>query len=143
VPAETVLIVDDEAEILRFCDRVLAQQGFVTETAIDGQAALDKLESETYNLLVVDVKMPKVDGLTVLRRALSLDPYLTAVVITGYATIDTAIEAHKAGAQGFLLKPFGIAELSDAVQSALDQNRKEQERLRLPRACPSWGSARR
>jgi PAS domain S-box-containing protein len=136
VPAEKVLIVDDESKILRFCDRVLAQQGFDTETAIDGQAALEKLESETYNLLVIDVKMPKVDGLTVLRRALSLDPHLTAVVITGYATIDTAIEALKAGARGFLLKPFGIAELSAAVQSAMDQSRKEQERLRLRARLP-------
>jgi PAS domain S-box-containing protein len=136
VPSEKVLIVDDEPKILRFCDRVLAQRGFDTETAIDGQSAMDKLESETYNLLVIDVKMPKVDGLTVLRRALSLDPHLTAVVITGYATIDTAIEALKAGARGFLLKPFGIAELSDAVQSAMDQSRKEQERLRLRARLP-------
>jgi signal transduction histidine kinase len=80
--------------------------------------------------------MPDVDGLTVLRVGLAMDPNLTSVVITGYATMGRVIEALNSGARGFLLKPFNIDELNAAVESALAQRQKEQEWLRLRAQLP-------
>ena len=80
--------------------------------------------------------MPDVDGLTVLRVGLAIDPNLTSVVITGYATMGRVIEALNSGARGFLLKPFNINELNAVVESALAQRQKEQEWLRLRAQLP-------
>jgi signal transduction histidine kinase len=133
---ERILIVDDEQQILQLCHEVLTQQGYQIQVADSGQSGIACLEAEAFDLLVVDIKMPDVDGLTVLRRARDLDPDLTAVVITGYATLDRAIAALHAGARGFIFKPFGLEELTSAVDEALAQKRKEQERLRLKAQLP-------
>jgi signal transduction histidine kinase len=94
------------------------------------------LEAEPFDLLVVDVRMPDVDGLMVLRWGLELDPNLTTVVMTGHATMSRVIEALNSGARGFLLKPFGIGEFDAAIQAALAQRQKEQEWLRLRAQLP-------
>jgi signal transduction histidine kinase len=133
---EHILIVDDEPQILQLCREVLSQQGYQIQVADSGQSGIARLEAESFDLLVVDIKMPDVDGLTVLRRARDLDPDLTAVVITGYASLDRAIAALHAGARGFIFKPFGLEELTTAVDEALAQKRKEQERLRLKAQLP-------
>jgi signal transduction histidine kinase len=129
-------VVDDEPQIIRLCKRALTQQGYQVQTADSGRQALAYLESEPFDLLVVDIKMPDMDGLTVLRRGRDLDPNLTAIVITGYASIGKAIEALNAGARGFILKPFGVRAFSSAVQKAMAQLQKEQERLLLRAQLP-------
>jgi len=107
-----------------------------------GRAALARLEAaarapgEGIHLLVVDVKMPDVDGLTVLRRGRELDPLLAIVVITGHGTLENAVAALNAGAHRFLLKPFDGQELLQAVEGALEQRRQEQERAYLQVQLP-------
>jgi signal transduction histidine kinase len=133
---ERILVVDDEPQIVRLCTQVLTELGYVVQGAHSGMKALARLEAEAFDLLIVDIKMPGVDGLMVLRQARELDPNLTAVVITGFATMDRAIEALQAGARGFILKPFGSDELVSAVEVALIQRQKEQERLRLQAQLP-------
>jgi PAS domain S-box-containing protein len=134
--AKRVLVVDDEAEILRLCTWILNQEGFAVEATSSGKTAITLLEKEPFDLLVVDIVMPDVDGLTVLRRGRELDPNMTAIVITGYATLDSAVEALQSGARGFVLKPFGIQELTAAVQEALVEQQREQERQRLRAQLP-------
>lgn len=133
---ERILVVDDEPRIVRLCTQILTEQGFAVEGVHSGLEALAQLKAEAFDLLVVDIKMPDIDGLLVLRLARDLDPNLTAVVITGSATMDRAIEALQAGARGFILKPFGFDELLSTIQGALLQRRKEQERLRLQAQLP-------
>jgi signal transduction histidine kinase len=131
-----ILIVDDEPQILQLCNEVLIQEGYQTQMADSGRGGIARLEAEPFDLLVVDIKMPDMDGLAVLRHGRDLDPDLTAVVITGYATLDRAIEALQAGARGFVLKPFNLDELVSAVDEALRQRQKDQEWLRLKAQMP-------
>ncbi len=133
---ERILVVDDEPQIVRLCVEMLTPLGFDVHGLTSSLEALTCLEQETFDLLILDVKMPHVDGLTLLRRARELDPNLTAVIITGYATLDKAIQALSAGARGFILKPFGFDELIQAVEEALTQRYREQERQRLQAQLP-------
>ncbi len=133
---ERVLVADDESRIVELCLQLLSEQGYQAQGVTSGQEAIARLEAEPFDLLVVDIKMPDVDGLMVLRRALALDPNLTTVVITGYATMGRVIDALNSGARGFLLKPFGMEEFDAAIEAALAQRQKEQERLLLRAQLP-------
>ena len=133
---ERILVVDDEPRIVRLCTQILTELGYSVQGVHSGLEALTRLRAEAFDLLVVDIKMPDVDGLLVLRLARELDPNLTAVVITGSATMGRAIEALQAGARGFILKPFGFDELVSTIEGALLQRRKEEERLRLKAQLP-------
>lgn len=133
---ERILIADDESQIVQVCVQMLSDYGYRVWGVTSGQEAAACLEAEPYDLLVIDIRMPEVDGLTVLRWGLSLDPNLTCVVITGYATMDRVIEAMNSGARGFLLKPFGMEEFLGTVETALAQRRKEQEWQRLRAQLP-------
>jgi signal transduction histidine kinase len=133
---ERILIADDEPQIVQLCVQLLAEQGYQVKGVTGGQEAIALLEAESFDLLVVDIRMPDVDGLMVLRWGVALDPNLTTVMITGYATMNRVIEALNSGARGILLKPFGIEEFYAAIESALAQRQKEQERLRLRAQLP-------
>ena len=133
---ERILIADDEPQIVQLCVQLLAEQGYQVKGVTGGKEAIALLEIESFDLLVVDIRMPDVDGLMVLRWGVALDPNLTTVMITGYATMNRVIEALNSGARGFLLKPFGIEEFYAAIESALLQRQKEQERLRLRAQLP-------
>ena len=133
---ERILVADDETRIVELCVQLLTKDGYHVRGVTSGHDAIACLEADSYDLLIVDIRMPDVDGLTVLRVGLAMDPNLTSVVITGYATMGRVIEALNSGARGFLLKPFNIDELNAAVESALAQRQKEQEWLRLRAQLP-------
>ena len=133
---ERILVVDDEPQIVRLCVQILSEMGYMTTGTEDGLEALAFLKDDPVDLLLVDIKMPEIDGLALLRQAREIDPNLAAVVITGYATMDRAIEALRSGARGFVLKPFGMNDLALAVEEALARRRLEQERLRLQAQLP-------
>lgn len=136
VANERVLVADDEVHIVQLCVHLLSERGYQVKGVTCGQEAMACLEAEPYDLLIVDIRMPDVDGLTVLRWGLALDPNLTTVVFTGYATMDRVIDALNSGARGFLLKPFGVEDFYAAIESALEQRQKEQEWLRLRAQLP-------
>jgi two-component system response regulator HydG len=117
--APRVLIVDDEPDMLENCSRILARQGYACTTAGDGTAALAILERERPDLMLTDFKMPGMDGLALLRRAHELDPALPVIVITGFATIESAVAAVKEGAFDYLPKDFSVDQLRVAVERAL------------------------
>lgn len=133
---ERILVADDETRIVELCVHLLTKRGYNVRGVTSGHDAIACLEADSYDLLIVDIRMPDVDGLTVLRVGLAIDPNLTSVVITGYATMGRVIEALNSGARGFLLKPFNINELNAVVESALAQRQKEQEWLRLRAQLP-------
>jgi two-component system NtrC family sensor kinase len=125
------MVVDDDPAVVRACAAILADEGYQVWATTDGAAARAQLDKEQFDLLLLDLKMPGVDGLTILRRARELDPGATAVFVTGHGSMQLAIEALRGGARDFLLKPFDIDELVETVGRALEDRRREQETLLL------------
>lgn len=127
-----ILVVDDEQIIRDGCTRILQKMGHSITTAGNGQDALDKIRSVRYHIVLLDIKMPVLDGMEVMDVLKREQPDLLIVVITGHATIETAVEAMKAGAYDLLLKPFSADALKIAVNRALDHLNLawEAERLR-------------
>jgi two-component system, NtrC family, response regulator AtoC len=132
-----VLIVDDEPNLRKILSAQLTRDGYDVLTAEDGEQGLQVLREHHIDLVVTDLKMPKVDGMTLLKRALEEDPELPVVLITAHGTIDTAVEALKTGAFDFVTKPFDKDEVRQIVAKAL----KTRE-LRGHDATPASGSAR-
>jgi DNA-binding NtrC family response regulator len=126
-----VLIVDDEPDMVDNCARILRRAGHRCLTVVDPNRALGLLESERPDLLLTDLKMPEVDGLTLLRRAHELDPALPVIVITAFATIESAVAAVKEGAFDYLPKTFSVDQLTLVVERALRQRRLALENRNL------------
>lgn len=114
-----VLIVDDEPNLRRILSAQLTRDGYDVLSAEDGEAGLALLRENHINLVITDLKMPRVDGMTLLKRAIEEEPELPVVVITAHGTIDTAVEALKLGAFDFVTKPFDKDELRQIVAKAL------------------------
>ena len=128
----SILIVDDEQTMREACREVLASDGFILREASSGEAALDIIGRQSFDLMILDLKMPRVDGMELLRRVQKESPGTATVVITGYASIDTAVEAMKLGAADFLPKPFTPDVLRLTVRRVLNGTRmvKENQLLR-------------
>ena len=94
--APRILIVDDEPDMLENCSRILSRQGYSCVTAENGRAALALLEHEHPDLVLTDLKMPDVDGMTLLRHVHEMDPALPVIVVTGFATFESAVAAVRA-----------------------------------------------
>jgi excisionase family DNA binding protein len=114
-----VLIVDDEESVRGFLARLLESNGFVVDQAKDGAAALERLHTQHYDLLIVDLMLPGVDGLTVARIARQTHQDVRVIVITGFSTEERAREAANIGVNGYLVKPFAIDQVVGAVTRAL------------------------
>ena len=104
--AYKILVVDDELSLRDSLKEWLEEEGFTTGTAESGEQALDMLAAQDYHLMLTDIRMPRMDGVTLLNEAKKAHPDLAVVMMTAYATIDTAIEAMKQGALDYLVKPF-------------------------------------
>ena len=116
-----ILVVDDEASIRDLLSKALALADYDVDTAPDGQTALGRLRSGRYDLLITDLKMPGMDGLTLIREARQLTPTLPVVIITAYSTEASAIEAINLGVTGYLTKPFRITSVFSTAARALGQ----------------------
>jgi nitrogen regulation protein NR(I) len=114
-----VLIVDDEPNLRKILSAQLSRDGYDVLTAEDGEQGLQLLREHHIDLIVTDLKMPKVDGMTLLKKALEEEPELPIVLITAHGTIDTAVEALKSGAFDFVTKPFDKDEVRQIVSKAL------------------------
>jgi two-component system response regulator AtoC len=114
-----VLIVDDEPNLRKILSAQLTRDGYDVLTAEDGEQGLHLLREHHIDLVITDLKMPKVDGMTLLKRALEEEPELPVVLVTAHGTIDTAVEALKRGAFDFVTKPFDKDEVRQIVAKAL------------------------
>lgn len=126
-------MIDDDDVMLLSCRRILEKAGFETETFSNGHAGLARLEAVRPNLLLVDLKMPELNGLQVIERVRAIDPDIVIAVLTGYATIASAVEAMKAGAYDFLPKPFTPDELRLLVNRGWERWHLVAESARLRR----------
>jgi len=127
-----ILVVDDEVGIREGCRRVLVPQGFEVDVAENGPVGLRKLRESRYDVLLLDIMMPGMSGMEVLRQARQIDPDLICIIITGYATVELAVQAVREGAHDFIAKPFSADLLLQVVNRELERRalRKEAERVR-------------
>jgi DNA-binding NtrC family response regulator len=122
-----IAVLDDEQRMVDIIGMVLRREGHEVATFTRAAEALAALEKEPFDLLLTDLKMPDCDGVEVLRRARAADPELPVILITAHATVQTAIEAMRAGAFDYVEKPFDNTELKTLVRRALDVNRLSRE----------------
>jgi two-component system sensor histidine kinase/response regulator len=115
-----ILIVDDDGDIISFLSDFFSGNGYRPTGYASAREALDALKEQKYDLLLADLMMPEMDGIELLRAALKIDPSLIVIIMTGYGTIRTAIEARKAGAFEYVLKPFKANELLTTVSRAME-----------------------
>src|ERR1051326_2241662 len=117
-----ILIVDDEELIRETLKDILTHEGYEVSEAADGNQAIGLLKKNKYDVLLCDIKMPKVDGMEVLDKALESSPELPVIMITGHGTVENAVEATKKGAFDFISKPPDLNRLLITIRNALDKS---------------------
>ena len=128
---ERILVVDDERGLREGCKRVLVPEGYLVESAESGEEAWQLVQTKPYDLLLIDIKMQGMSGLDLLPSVLQRDGDIVCIIVTGYATLETAVEATKLGAFDFLRKPFTPDELTSLVRKGLEKRKLSLEAKRL------------
>jgi PAS domain S-box-containing protein len=123
-----VLVVDDDQFALRSMSRALGGESYEVVTASGGSQAIDLLKQDSFDLVLTDLKMPEVDGLEVLRQAREIAPQAVVLILTGYASLESAIEALRKGAYDYLVKPCSDGELKLKIEKGLERVRLAEER---------------
>jgi response regulator RpfG family c-di-GMP phosphodiesterase len=129
-----VLVVDDEKFIRDIIADFLGMEGYIVRTAEDGSSAVAELSRARYDMVISDLKMPRMGGLDLLREVARTHPDTLTVIMTGFGTVETAIDAMKRGAYDYILKPFKVEEVVHIVQRGLEKRRLTAENLRLREA---------
>jgi len=129
-----ILVVDDENVIRASCQRVLEPEGFEIIQAKTPVEALQQIKEESFDLVITDLKMPEMDGIQLLKKIKEESPSTEVLILTGYATVSTAVEAMKYGAFDYIEKPFRVEELKGLVSKAIEHKRLREENLRLREA---------
>src|SRR5215510_1100500 len=133
----TILVVDDEPGIALLCQRVLSRAGYDVTALTDPREAIEYLQHNRLDLLLVDIRMPEIDGFDVISRAQRAQPDAAVLVMTGFGTVETAIRALRQGVDGLILKPFDKSEeLLEAVKQAIADNRRKRDTARAQALRP-------
>lgn len=127
----TILIVEDEVKMRRLLELSLAEHGYATREAADAETALKLIRRESVDLIITDLKLPGMDGLEFLQAVKRSDAHVPVVVMTAFGTIETAVEAMKAGAGDYVLKPFSLEEMQLIVTKELNLRRLQEENRNL------------
>jgi len=130
----TILIVEDEAKMLRLLELNLAEDGYTTLAAQDAETGLTLLRQERVDLVLTDLKLPRMDGLEFLQAVKRSNAQMPVILMTAYGTVETAIEAMKAGASDYVLKPFSMEEIKLIIGKELDVRRLREENRDLREA---------
>lgn len=135
-----ILVVDDEEGMREFLGILLQKEGYQVETAQSGEEALARLGKERFDLVITDLKMPRMSGIDVLNKIKERDPDVGVVLITAYASTETAVDAMKGGAFDYIAKPFDVEEMKEVVRGALKKRLKEG--AAKPKPAASGGRSR-
>jgi len=119
----TIHIIDDEPIIHEVLGDLLTSEGYAVVNSSNGEEALEKHSPQAYELILLDLLMPGMDGIEVLKRLKKIDPHSVIIIITAYASVESAISAMKMGAFDYVLKPFEIPEMLNVIRQALDAGR--------------------
>jgi DNA-binding response OmpR family regulator len=125
---KSVLIVDDEKNIRLTLSQALEVLGVETDEAANGEEALAKLEKKEFDLILLDLKMPGMDGMEVLRRVREIRPDIRVIILTAYGTVESAVEAMKLGAADFIQKPFAPEEIRALVSRVMDREGLDEQK---------------
>jgi two-component system NtrC family response regulator len=127
-----ILVIDDDPIVGESCEITLTEAGYTVKTTFSGKEALEKIKGDTFDIALLDLKMPEMDGIEVLQAIKKSYPGITVIMITGYPTVETAIKAQRLGVFDYVLKPFAPEELNIVVARALDNREliRENQRLR-------------
>ena len=126
-----IMLVDDEKRFLETTRKLLARKGLEILTANSGRQALDILQGKRVHIVVLDVKMPDMDGIETLKAIKKHHPMVEVIMLTGHATVESAIDGLKSGATDYLMKPTGIDELIEKAQEAFDKRMRLEEKIRM------------
>ena len=127
--AKPILIVDDEKNICLALSQALEILEIEIDTALNGEEALAKLRNKEFGLLLLDLRMPGMDGIEVLRRIREIRPDIRIIILTAYGTVESAVEAMKLGAADFIQKPFSAEEIRELVSRVMDREKLDQEKV--------------
>lgn len=117
--APRILVVDDEPDVCRTCRDVFLRRGWDVETAFSGRDGMNRAKSSSFDVVILDLRMPDVDGARVLAEIKRLHPKTAVIIITGYSTVASAVEAMKTGASDYIEKPFTLAQIGRSVDRVL------------------------
>jgi two-component system response regulator PilR (NtrC family) len=137
---EKILVVDDEQSLREVLSIMLKRAGYAVTSAADGEEAIEHLNKEIFDLVITDLRMPKGDGMEVLKAVKSASPETVVLVVTAFATADSAVEAMKQGAYDYLTKPFQVDEVQLIIRNALEKRRLSTENMLLKREMASQSS---
>jgi two-component system response regulator PilR (NtrC family) len=137
---EKILIVDDEPSMRDLLSILLSRAGYQVTTVADGEEAIAHIGKEIFDLVITDLKMPKVEGLDVLKAVKKSNPETVVLVVTAFASTETAVEAMKCGAYDYITKPFQIDEVQLIIRNALERRRLSTENMLLKREMASQSS---
>jgi DNA-binding NtrC family response regulator len=117
-----ILVMEDDTNVARGLEMVLTEEGYAVNLAGTGALALELFKQKRYDLLVADLRLPDIDGMEVIKKIKAEKPETEVIVITGYGTASTAVEAMKLGARDFLPKPFTEEQIKESIDSALKES---------------------
>ena len=120
----SVLIVDDDAGIRKTLSKILEKEGYLVETVENGQQAIKASNERFFNVALIDIRLPDMEGTKLLERLKEPEPKMVKIIITGYASLQNAIEAVNKGADGYVLKPFDATELLAMIEKHLEKQRE-------------------
>lgn len=118
-----ILVIDDEQIVHESCNRILTEEGYEVKSALTGQEGFKKIEEEPFDLVITDLKMPGISGMEALKQIKKDNPNIGIIMVTGYSTAETAVEAMKLGAFDYLPKPFTPDELISVINKAVEKKR--------------------
>src|SRR6476659_4527629 len=116
-----ILIIDDEKAIRKTLSEILSFEGYKVDEASDGEEGLSKFKAKNYDVVLCDVKMPRIDGIEFLQKASECNPDVPIIMISGHGTIETAVEAVKKGAYDYISKPPDLNRLLITIRNAMDK----------------------
>jgi two-component system response regulator PilR (NtrC family) len=128
---DKILVADDEQSMREFLDIMLKKEGYKVSLAPNGEEVLKLAEKDIFDLILMDLRMPKMDGIAVLKKIKTLSPETIVIIITAYASADTAIRAMKEGAYDYITKPFKVDEIKLIIKNALEKKYLEKENILL------------
>jgi len=126
-PGPKILVVDDEERFRTIMAKLLAVRGLEVFTIGEGEEALKALREKSYDVIILDVRMPGMTGIQVMTELRKLDPFIEVIIMTGYASVDTAKKIMELGAYDYMLKPYNIEELMEKIEAAYDRKCARQQ----------------
>ena len=138
-----ILLVDDEERFLATTQKLLTKKGYDVSTANSGSKALELLDQKTIHVVILDVKMPGMDGIETLKAIKKQHPMVEVIMLTGHATVESAIQGLKSGASDYLMKPADIDDLVNRAEDAYSRRQQLEEKIRMIQMRKHMGSPRK